>query len=500
MAGCRRARFAGSFNVTSFGIPRRSRHPMGVNASPPSAAADATAAAAVGGGVFDADGAVALKGADGVGGGQIVIAGSISLVAWSGLAWISQTPLAPLGWMLVTMAITWAALAWALRRAVHAPAAMVVGFAIAFRFVAAWASPIMEDDHHRFLWDGYRFATTGDPYATAPQAHFHDETVTPKFRAVLDRINHPDVRTVYGPLTQWAFRLSHALAPAQLWPWKLLLMGAELAMLAMLWPVLPARGRLLFAWCPLAIFETGFNVHPDILALALLIAAWWLGRKSCFFAAGMAAGLAVAAKVFAVLLVPFVLWRLGRRAWAAASAGLFALYAPFWVRGSAADLDGLRAMAGEWEFNSSIFAIVQAVATREVAQVACAVGFGLVWLWLFRRWVKQAAPCAVLPPGEWVYGAFLLLSATANPWYFLWLWPFVALRISAVGVTALAAVSLAYMTGLNLGDTAVPPLGNFAHPWWVRPLEFGAVFFAGLVSYRHVLRNRREAIASIQER
>ena len=47
---------------------------------------------------------------------------------------------------------------------------------------------------------------------------------------------------------------------------------------------------------------------------------------------------------------------------------LFALYAPFWVRGSAADLDGLRAMAGEWEFNSSIFAIVQAVATREVAE------------------------------------------------------------------------------------------------------------------------------------
>jgi len=422
------------------------------------------------------------------------LAGGISLAAWSGLAWISHTSLAPLGWMLGTIAITWAALGWTLRSSVHPSAPIILGFAIAFRFVTAWAAPVMEDDHHRFLWDGYRFDTTGDPYATAPQAHFNDETVPPEFRAVLDRINHPEVPTVYGPLTQWAFRLSHVLAPAQLWPWKLILFGAELAILALLWPVLPARGRLLLAWCPLAIFETGFNVHPDIFALALLIGAWWLGRNSWPRAAGVAAGLAIAAKVFALLLVPFVLWRLGWRAWAAAFAALFALYAPFWLRGSAADLAGLRAMAGEWEFNSSIFALVQAVASREVAQAACALGFALIWLLLLRRWVNLPAPNPALPPGEWIYGAFLLLSATANPWYFLWLWPFVALRMSAAGITALAAVSLAYVTGLNLGDAS---LGNFEHPWWLRPLEFGSVFLAGCVSYSRRRQTRREACLSI---
>ena len=69
----------------------------------------------------------------------------------------------------------------------------------------------------------------------------------------------------------------------------------------------------------------------------------------------------------------------------------------------------------------------------------------------------------------------------ANPWYALWLWPFVAARISATGLCALAAVSLAYVTGLNLGDAS---LGNFGHPWWLRLVEFGAIGIAALFDWR----------------
>ncbi len=383
--------------------------------------------------------------------------------------------------MLATGSVAWLALAWAMRYAPTFSTPAIVGFAIGFRLVAFFAAPVMEDDHHRFFWDGYRFAVTGDPYAEAPMGRFADDTVPPEFRGVLDRINHPDVPTVYGPVTQWAFRLSHALAPAQLWPWKLILLGAELSILALLWPTLSPRGRLLLAWCPLAIFETGFNAHPDTLAIALVVAAWWLGRRSLPVAAGVAAGLAVAAKVFAVLIVPFVLWRLGRRSWLAALAAIVALYAPFWLRGSAADLAGLRAMAGEWEFNSSVFAVVAALSSPAAARAVCGLMFIAVWLVLLMKWARSAATWEMLPPGEWIYGAFLLLSATANPWYCLWLWPFVAMRISGAGVCALAAVSLSYVTGLNLGDAT---LGNFAHPAWLRPLEFGLVALAAAWDWR----------------
>ncbi|WP_148217966.1 hypothetical protein [Opitutus terrae] len=405
------------------------------------------------------------------------LAGIVTAVAWGFLACRSHTShTALLAAMLAAVAIAWLALGWAWRRVTLRHSREILLFALLFRSAAFFALPVMEDDYHRFLWDGYRFAVTGDPYAKPPQAHFSDDTIPPKFRGVLDRINHPDVPTIYGPLLQWAFRLSHGIAPAQLWPWKLILLAAEATTIVVLWAGLGARGRLLLAWCPLAIFETGFNAHPDALAIMLLVLSWRWSRKSLSVAAGLAAGLAVATKVFALLIIPFVLWRLGRRAWAAALGTIVLLYAPFWLRGSAADLAGLRAMAGEWEFNSSLFAIAKAVLPLDMARALCGLAFGVVWLALLRRWAtssdRSRAMVRGLPPGEWIYGAFLLLSATANPWYFLWLWPFVAARPSSIGLAALAAVSLAYVTGLNLGDGS---LGSFEHPAWLRPLEFGLI-------------------------
>lgn len=408
------------------------------------------------------------------------LAGGMAAAAWALLACRSHGEGAPLAWVLATLAVGWAALGWAWRTVSEPGSRAVIFWAIGFRIAALCAAPVLEDDHHRFLWDGYRFALTGDPYAAAPQASFGDGAVPPAFREILDHINHPDVPTIYGPVCEWAFRLGHAVAPGKLWPWKLLLLAAELALIALLWGELSARGRLVLAWCPLAIFETGFNAHPDALALAPLVAAWWLGRRGWFAAAGAAVGVAVAAKIFALLLAPFVLWRLGWRAWLAAAGAVLFLYAPFWLRGNAADLAGLRAMAAEWEFNSSVYALVAALSSPAAARVLCGLAFAVIGLALFMRWVVAAesrpdsAPDP-LPPGEWVYGSFLLLSAVANPWYALWLWPFVAVRISAPGLCALAAVSLAYVTGLNLGDAS---LGNFGHPWWLRPVEFGAIALA----------------------
>ena len=374
--------------------------------------------------------------------------------------------------MLGAVATAWGALAVAVWTAPSLAPRAILAWALVFRAVAFFAEPVMEDDHYRFLWDGYRFAETGNPYAETPQAHFGDAAVPTNFQEVLDRINHPDIPTIYGPLCQWLFRLSYAIAPAQLWPWKLTLLGSELAIFWLLWPSLSARGRLLLAWCPLAVFETGFNAHPDALAIALLMAAWWFSRHSRIYAGATAAGLAITAKVFALLLVPFILWRLGRRAWFVTSSAVVLLYAPFWLRGNSADAAGLCAMARDWEFNSSIYAIASALASPFVARTLCALAFGVIWLAVFAQWSSARESSAKLPPGDWIYGGFLLLSTTVNSWYCLWLWPFVASRASAIGINALAAVSLSYITRLNLGDTA---LGNYEHPPWVRPLEFGLV-------------------------
>jgi len=139
-------------------------------------------------------------------------------------------------------------------------------------------------------------------------------------------------------------------------------------------------------------------------------------------------------------------------------------------------------MAADWEFNSSVFAVLRFFFAPTAAKTICTLVFLSAWLALLRRWFLGSPKTAVsLPPGEWIYALFLLLSSTANPWYALWLWPFVAVRPSPVGICALAAVQLSYVTGLNLGRL---DLGNFAHPWWLRPIEFGSILVVAVWQWR----------------
>ena len=46
-------------------------------------------------------------------------------------------------------------------------------------------------------------------------------------------------------------------------------------------------------------------------------------------------------------------------------------------------------------------------------------------------------------------------------------------------IAALALVSLSYITGLNLGE---PGLDTFAHPVWVRLVEYGGIALAAMAT------------------
>jgi hypothetical protein len=363
-----------------------------------------------------------------------------------------------------------------------------------------WATPLMEDDHFRFLWDGRQFATTGNPYVPPPAGAFGDATVPDRFQDILDQINYPHVPTIYGPICQIGFVIGYWLAPGQLWPWRLILFSATLGLmqlsvlLARHGPREPrgavessvgcgARSALFVGWCPLLVFETGFNAHPDLLGITFLAAALYAATQKRDWMSGVLCGLAVGAKLFALLLVPF-LCRRSRQAWLGFTAALVLFYAPFWLQGTGADFAGLVTFAKDWEFNSSVYALIRWGFGITVAKALCGFVFIAVWLVLFLRWWNRA-PAGAVPPGAAVFAVLFLTAATVNPWYLLWLLPFLALRPSVTGMAALALVSLSYITGLNLG---VPMLGNFEHPIWVRPVEYGAVALVGVIEISNILR------------
>ena len=344
-------------------------------------------------------------------------------------------------------------------------------FAILFRVTGLFAEPIFEDDWYRYLWDGRTFVAEGNPYDRQPAAYFAIE-VTERFERILGDVNYPDVPTIYGPVCQYVFAASYLVAPGELWPLKVVLLLADCIVIWCLLRLTTVRNTLLYAWCPLAVFETAINAHAEILGVAPAIWCLFLSYRGRACSALSAIGIACAARIHATLLVPFILIRVERRNWWLLPVTFALVYAPFWLQGSLADWAGLKAFLGNWEFNSTVYAVLASTAGVQWAKVISGLGFALAYslLWWSRKKHGQT-----VPRGDIIYGLFFLFSAVANPWYMLWLLPFVAVFPSVTGIVACAVVSLSYVHGLNVDSAS---LGPYEHPWWVRPAEVVAVVIA----------------------
>ena len=405
-------------------------------------------------------------------GGLVCVLGYLVLAyySWGSLGGPSLAPFyALIGWVALPWLAVFALLA---KHPDGVPVGRLIIWAVAFRVCGLFGVPLFEDDYFRYLWDGYRFAETGTPYGWIPAASFADENVPAAFQRVLDQVNYPDVATIYGPTTQFAFLLGYLVAPASLWPVQLVLIGIDILLIRLLAILAAPRFVLLYAWCPLVIKEVAFTAHPDGLGAFLLVAAVLLRYREHARPAAMCLALAVGAKVFALLLVPFVLARAGSRAWIVFAATLSLLYLPFVIQGGT-DLTALALFAASWEFNSALFGLLSqwlpAAQTKWLLGAVLLVLGGTYW----RHYARHSA--GQIPRGDWIFGCFLLAAPVINPWYALWLLPFAAVYPSCWAWTASLALLLSYVTGLNLG---VFDFGPFAHPHWLRPLEFGLILAA----------------------
>ena len=366
----------------------------------------------------------------------------------------------------------------------HVDAKAVLLGAALFRIIGCCGLPLFEDDYFRYLWDGYRFATSGSPYGIAPEAFFTAPNIPKPWQAILGQINHPDIPTIYAPTFQYVFLAATLLAESQVWVLQALLCLIDLWLIGNLLKLAPPRQVLLYAWNPLVIKEIAYTAHPDGVLPALLIAAWLAGQHRQLIQAGLWLAMAAAAKAAAWLLIPFWLLALVKqpRGWQMPLAlvlGFGVLYAPFWWQG-ATDAAGLKAFADGFEFNSGLYGLLTIwlppLPSKWVLGSLLLLG-ALAYGW--RYWQQQNR---TLPRADWLLGALLLVSPVINPWYFLWLLPFACLHRNPLAWAASAFVLLAYVTGLNLDDSGLTP---YQHPVWVRPVEFGGLLLVGFGVWRH---------------
>ncbi len=339
-------------------------------------------------------------------------------------------------------------------------------------------TPLFEDDYYRYLWDGFRTAATGTPYGIAPERFFFDDSVPQPFHAILDRINNPEVATIYGPVLEGLFYLGFLIDPGNERLLRLFWAVANLGLTALLLRKVPAHRVALYAWNPLVLKEVYLSGHPDAVLALLLCAGWLLGRKPIDTGFGIALGLAAGVKIVAFAALPLLL-----RAKQPLLAGLAAVmalalaYLPFLLGGAAeSDLKGLLVFAQRWEFNPSpLFLGMRYVMGETAAKLllAALVMSAATWLLLRRR---ESEP--VLPPLHIMFGAVLLVSPVVNPWYLLWGLPAAVAARSTWPWAASFALLLSYATGENLGLPALDPFAVHPLAYWAQwSLILGAAAF-----------------------
>ena len=401
--------------------------------------------------------------------------GLVCAIAYSVLAWYSLHP------QLLSISIYYALLGVCLIATLIAfqgadekslTPLKLLYWAACFRLIGIFGDPLWEDDFFRYLWDGYRFYETGSPYGLAPSTFFGDSSIPVKFYGLLAQVNYPDVPTIYGPILQYTFLLAHVLASDQVWVLQVLYSLADMVMILLLLRLSNVRWVLLYAWSPLLIKEIAFTAHPDIVGAVLMMLALYCRQQNKLAAAVSLIALSVGAKIFALLMVPFILWRLAFRYWCLFGMVLLVLYGPFvWKGGS--DMAGLLVFAREWHFNSSLYTLLRQWFDPVIVKLLSGTAFIFIFSTLF--WQHQKASVWKIPRGDIVFGLFLLIAPVVNAWYLIWLLPFAVLFPAFWSWTFSVTILLSYAIGINLSSTEV---AFFEIPLWIILMEYGAVIMA----------------------
>lgn len=354
---------------------------------------------------------------------------------------------------------------------------LVLGVGLLLRVMMLPTEPALEDDQQRYLWEGALVANGLSPYALAPNDAWHAPAGSPLARLagaagpVLDRVNHPGLKTIYPPVAEAAFALAYVLKPFSLTAWRLVLLAADMATLGLLLILLDAVGRprlwiALYWWNPIVIKEVFNSAHMEGVLIPFVLLALLLSIRRRPLTATSVLGLAVGIKIWPVLLLPLVLRPVVDRprtvvAAVIVMASMVALWSlPIFLGGLDAR-SGFRAYAADWQANSALLpalrsvvewllaALAQPVSTAGgLARLCLAITAGLVSLAVVRAPLQGASD--VLARASVVTLALVLLSPAQFPWYALWTIPLLPF-VPRWGVMAMAVFLPIYYASFHFG-------------------------------------------------
>jgi alpha-1,6-mannosyltransferase len=338
--------------------------------------------------------------------------------------------------------------------------------------------PGIDDDIHRYVWDGRVQRLGYNPYIVVPSDPALRGLHTPETRA----LNNPDVPSPYPAGAQLFFRAVTAIHES-VFALKVAFVVCDFAIVLVLLDILrrsrqEAHWVLAYAWHPLLATEVAGSGHIDIVGALLLLmsfAALWRRWRTV---AAVAFGLAVAVKLLPIVLLPLYWRRIRMRDGALAALLIGFLYVPFLNHGRI-PTGSLGTYVHSFRFNDPVFATLERVWAPQLV-VGLVVVVGFLTAIRLRNKARECSSDAF----AWPMAASLLCAPVVYPWYLLWLLPF--LRSASTLPIIIWTISI-------IPTYYVWHLRTLGRPWlvpgWMMVLEYGSVATAAaIIGFRRFTR------------
>ena len=301
---------------------------------------------------------------------------------------------------------------------------ILVGAAIS-RVLLVGTDPVLSDDLWRYLWDGEVQRNGISPYGVAPEdASLDSIAKDDRWAKVREKINHPQIPTVYPPVAQGAFRFfAHS---ERGWRWAMLLLDLGIGVLlcrVLIQKRSDPHRSILWCWHPLPILESAIGAHVHFLAIMFLALALLAIENNQRWRSAGFLSMATATLLVPAGLVFHLLKKVGWKAVAIFVGGLIAVSAFYWAGWSYEGAQGLRAYAGSWYSGGLLFEPLGKLLGADVYNSEDPLTRGLRVLLIVAWWCLA---WAIRGQETWraarlLMLGFLLLTPTLHPWYALWL-------------------------------------------------------------------------------
>ena len=328
--------------------------------------------------------------------------------------------------------------------------------AIACNLVTIFAPPFSSTDVYRYVWDGIVQHAGINPYRYFPADKALGFLQKP-YSDIYENINRKEyARTIYPPAAQWVDYVITMVSPTVTGFKAFMVLFEGLTCWALIRLLVGLGYRreqvLLFAWCPLMVWEFGGGGHLDAVAITFITLALLYRFRDSRVLTGAFLGLAVITKIYPLILFP-ALYRKGDwkmpAAMAATIAAGYACYSSaglliFSFFGGYAKEEGLdngtryflmelaQKSAGLHWLSNGIFL------------AGCALVFAAISFWAWS--VSDRKGGAFLPPAFALSMALMIVFSPHYGWYIAWLVPFFCLMPNIMVGTYLMAFFYGYTT------------------------------------------------------